>query len=61
MGRVSLRDLPVVEDLTSQDMPPNPPAVLMPPFAQPVVPEDLRVEVVRLVGRVVDLGRRARG
>lgn len=44
---------PVVKDLAAHDVPPDAPAILPPLMAQPVVAEDLGVEVVRLKGRVV--------
>lgn len=48
-GRVE----PVVEDLGAHDVAPHAPAVLVALVAQPVVAQDLGVEVVRLEGRVV--------
>lgn len=50
-GRVE----PVVEDLAAHDVPAHAPAVLVALVAQPVVPQHLGVEVVRLEGRVVDV------
>ncbi len=44
---------PVVEDLAAHDVPSHAPAVLISRMTQPVVPEHLGVEVVRLEGRVV--------
>ncbi len=47
--------IPVVEDLTPENVPADAPAVLVPLLAQPVVAEDLGVEIVRLVRGVVDV------
>lgn len=44
---------PVVEDLAAHDVSPNAPAVLVALLAEPVVAEQLGVEVVRLVRRMV--------
>lgn len=46
---------PVVEDLAPHDVPAHAPAVLVAPVPQPVVAEDLGVEVVGLEGGVVDV------
>lgn len=51
LGRVE----PVVEDLAAHDVPADAPAVLVALVAQPVVTQDLGVEVVRLEGRVVHM------
>lgn len=46
---------PVVKDLAAHDVAPHAPAVLIALVAQPVVAQDLGVEVVGLEGRVVDV------
>ena len=46
---------PVVEDLAPHDVPADAPAVLVALVAEPVVAEDLGVEVVGLEGGVVDV------
>lgn len=48
---------PVIEDLTSQHVATDAPAVDPVPFAQPVMPELLRVEVIDLETGVVDICR----
>lgn len=37
-------------------MPTNPPTILIPPFQQPVVAQNLSVEIKDFEGRVVDMG-----
>lgn len=44
---------PVVENLAAEHVATHAPAILVPLLPQPVVAQDLRVEVVRLVRRVV--------
>jgi hypothetical protein len=46
---------PIIEDLTSHDMPSNTPAILPPLVSQPVVPEHLRIEIMRLETRMMDM------
>lgn len=50
---------PIIKDLGPHDVTPYAPAVLIPLVPQPIVTEDLGVEVVRLKGRVVDVTFRA--
>ena len=45
--------VPVIENLTAQDMPPDAPAILVALFDEPVVPEDLGVEIEHLERRMV--------
>ena len=45
--------IPIIENLTPQYMPPNPPAILISLLDQPIVPEHLRVEIEHLEGRMV--------
>lgn len=47
--------IPVIKDLTTHDMTTNSPAVLIPFATKPVVPQNLRVKVVRFVRRVVNV------
>jgi len=49
------KNSPVVKNLTAHHVPPDAPAVGVPLVAQPVVTQNLRVKVVRLEGRVVDV------
>lgn len=46
---------PIIKDLTTHDMPPDPPTVLPTFMPQPIMPQNLRVEIVRLEARVVDM------
>ena len=46
---------PVVKDLTAHHMSSDTPAVIIPLVPEPVVSENLRVKIVRLVGGVVDV------
>ena len=46
---------PVVKDLATHDMPAHAPAVLVSLVPEPVVAEDLGVEIVCLEGRVMDV------
>jgi hypothetical protein len=48
-------EVPVIEDLTSHDMPSNSPAVLVLLLQQPIVPQKLNVKVVHFEARVVDM------
>ena len=45
--------VPIIENLTAQYMSPNPPTILIALLNQPIVPEDLRVEIKDLERRVV--------
>lgn len=47
------RDVPVVKDLAAENVSSDAPAVLVPPLPQPVVAEDLGIEVVCLKRGVV--------
>jgi hypothetical protein len=47
--------LPVIEDLATHDMSPNAPAVGPAFVAEPIVAQDLGIEVVRLERGVVDV------
>ena len=47
------RRVPIIENLTSQNMSSHPPAILIPLFDQPVVPQHVRVEIKHLERRVV--------
>lgn len=49
------KDVPIVENLTPQNMPPDAPAILIPFLDEPVVPDDLGVKVKDLEGGVVDV------
>lgn len=51
----STENLPIVEDLAAHDVPTYTPAVLPTLAPQPIVAEHLRVEVVCLERRVVDM------
>ena len=46
-------NIPIIENLTSQYMPPDPPTVLVSLLNQPIVPEHLRVEIEHFEGRMV--------
>lgn len=46
-------NIPIIENLTPQYMPPYPPTVLVSLLDQPIVPEHLRVEIKHLEGRMV--------
>ena len=48
-------NIPIIEDLTPQNMSPHSPAILIALLDQPIVPDDLGVEIKDLVGRVVDM------
>jgi hypothetical protein len=50
---------PVVEDLTAEHVAPDPPTVFVPLLPEPVVAENLGVEVVRLVRGMVHMEFRA--
>ena len=52
---------PVIEDLASQDMPPNTPHTLIALIRQPLVAQMLGVEVVHFEGGVVNVRGRVRG
>ena len=54
IGHAALH-LPVVENLAAHDVTADTPAIVVTLFPQPIVPEDLRVEIKRLVGRVVNV------
>ena len=49
------QNIPIVENLTPKNMSPDPPTILIPLLDQPIVPDDLGVEIKDLVGRVVDV------
>ena len=46
---------PIIKDLTPHNMPPHPPAVLVPLVPQPIMTQNLGVEIMRLKARVVDV------
>ena len=46
---------PIIEDLTSHNMPPNTPAILPPLVPQPVMTQHLRVKVMRLETRMMNV------
>jgi hypothetical protein len=50
-----MENLPVVENLTSHDMPPNTPAIRVSLIHQPVMSKNLDVEIVNLKGGMMDM------
>ncbi len=52
------KHIPIVENLAPQNVPPDPPAILIPLLNQPIMPQHLRVKIENLKRRMMHMGFR---